>query len=61
MKLRRLAALIGFIQELSSFRDSAPNANATTSGTPDMCRYDDESYSVSDIDSDLDPVDDVVC
>jgi hypothetical protein len=47
----------GFMKELSTFRDYAPNANAT----PDMslCTYD-ENDSISDIDSDIDHVDDVV-
>ncbi|OJA17716.1 hypothetical protein AZE42_13668 [Rhizopogon vesiculosus] len=60
MKLRGLAALIGpsagFMQGLSTFRDHAPNADATL----DMCQYDDENDSISDIDSDIDHVDDVV-
>jgi hypothetical protein len=44
------------MQELSAFRDHAPNAVAP----PDMCKYDDENDSISDIDSDIDHVDDVV-
>ncbi|OJA10690.1 hypothetical protein AZE42_01035 [Rhizopogon vesiculosus] len=48
---------IGFMQELSMLRDHAPNADAT----PDMCKHDDENDSISDIDSDIDRVDDSVC
>ncbi|OAX43937.1 hypothetical protein K503DRAFT_795868 [Rhizopogon vinicolor AM-OR11-026] len=47
----------GFMQELSTLRDHAPNADAT----PDMCKYDDENDSISDVDSDIDRVDDSVC
>jgi hypothetical protein len=46
----------GFIQELSTFQGHAPNADAT----PDMCKYEDENDSISDIDSDIDHVDDVI-
>jgi hypothetical protein len=49
----------GLIQELSTFRGNAPSIDATS--TPDMSKYDDdESVSLSDIDSDIDHVDDVV-
>jgi hypothetical protein len=41
------------MQELSTFQGYAPNAKAT----PDMCKYDDENDSISDIDSDIDHVD----
>jgi hypothetical protein len=47
------------MQELSAFRDNAPNADAT----PDIvvCEYgDDENDSISDIDSDIDHVDAMV-
>ncbi|OAX39463.1 WD40 repeat-like protein [Rhizopogon vinicolor AM-OR11-026] len=47
---------LGFIQEFSTFRDYAPNADST----PDMCKYGDENDSISDIDSEIDHVDDVV-
>jgi hypothetical protein len=47
----------GFIQELTTFQANAPNADAT----PDIFKYDDENDSISDIDSDIDHVDDVVC
>ena len=47
------------MQEMSTFRGNALNADATS--TPNMCKYDDdESISLSDIDSDIDHVD-VVC
>jgi hypothetical protein len=50
----------GLMQEMSTFRDNAHNADATS--TPDICKYDDdESVSLSDIDSDIDHVDGVVC
>ncbi|OJA15990.1 hypothetical protein AZE42_13611, partial [Rhizopogon vesiculosus] len=45
---------LSFMRELSTFRDSAPNADAT----PDICKY--ENDSLSDIDSDIDNVDDVI-
>ncbi|KAJ8585522.1 WD40 repeat-like protein [Rhizopogon salebrosus TDB-379] len=48
---------LGFIQELTTFQANAPNADAT----PDIFKYDDENDSISDIDSDIDRVDDVVC
>jgi hypothetical protein len=38
------------MQELSAFQGSALNADAN----PDMCKYDDVSDSISDIDSDID-------
>ena len=47
----------GFVQELSTFRDNSPRVDAT----PDMCKYDNENGSISDSDSDIDHVDDVVC
>jgi len=47
----------GFIQELSAFQHNASNVDAT----PNMCKYEDEKDSISDIDSDIDHVDDVVC
>ncbi|OAX39467.1 WD40 repeat-like protein [Rhizopogon vinicolor AM-OR11-026] len=59
MKASCLNWSIGFMQELSTFRDHVPNADAT----PDimMCKYDEyENDSISDIDSDIDHVDDVV-
>jgi len=47
---------LGLMRELSTFRDNSPNANAAS--TPDMSKYDDdESVSLSDIDSDIDHVD----
>ncbi|OAX33104.1 hypothetical protein K503DRAFT_553352 [Rhizopogon vinicolor AM-OR11-026] len=49
---------IGFMQELSLFRDYAQNS------TPNICRYeeeDDENGGVSDLDSDIDYIDDGVC
>ena len=47
----------GLMQEMSTFRDNAHNTD-----TPDICKYDDdESTSLSDIDSDIDDVDDVGC
>jgi hypothetical protein len=42
----------GFMQELSTFRDYTPNADAI----PDMRKYDEENDSISDIDSDIDQV-----
>jgi hypothetical protein len=45
------------MQELSTFRDNSPKVDAT----PDMCKDDDENDSISDIDSDIAHVDDVVC
>jgi hypothetical protein len=49
----------GFMQELSTFQGHVPNADAT----PDMCKYEDENEndSISDIDSDIDHVDEVIC
>jgi len=48
------------MQEMSTFQGNAPNADATS--TPDMCKYDDDdSVTLSDIDSDIDHVDDFVC
>jgi hypothetical protein len=48
------------MQEMSTFRGNAPNSDTTS--TPDMCKYDDdESVTLSDIDSDIDHVDDVIC
>lgn len=46
------------MKELSTFRNNAPNAEVT----PDIsqCKYDDENDSISDIDSDIYPIDDVV-
>jgi len=38
------------MKELSTFQGHAPNADAT----PDMCKYDDENDSISDIDSNSD-------
>ena len=46
----------GFMQELSAFQHNASNVDAT----PDMCKYDDEN-SNSDINSDIDHVDDMIC
>jgi len=43
---------IGFMQELSALQGSALNADAN----PEMCKYDDVSDSISDIDSDIDNV-----
>jgi len=54
MKASCLDWTIGFMQELSAFQGSALNADVN----PDMCKYSDESDSISDIDSDID---DVVC
>ncbi|OAX39581.1 hypothetical protein K503DRAFT_799531 [Rhizopogon vinicolor AM-OR11-026] len=51
----RYMADMSFMQELSTFRDHAPNADAT----PDMCKYDDENDSISDIDSYIDHVDEL--
>ena len=49
----------GLMQELSTFRGTAPSIDATS--TPEMSKYDDdENVSFSDIDSDIDHVDDVV-
>jgi len=45
------------VQELSTFRDNSPRVDRT----PDMCKYDDKDDSISDIDSDIDHIDDVVC
>jgi hypothetical protein len=39
------------------FQANAPNADAAR----DIFKYDDENDSISDIDSDIDHVDDVVC
>ncbi|OAX39465.1 WD40 repeat-like protein [Rhizopogon vinicolor AM-OR11-026] len=49
---------IGFMKELTTFQDYALNLNADS--TPDMCKYDDGNDSISDIDSDIDHVGDVV-
>jgi len=46
------------MKELSTFRNNAPNADATLDMS--LCKYDDENDSISDIDSDIDRVDDVV-
>jgi len=46
------------MQELSTLRGNAPSVDSTS--TPDMSKYDDENVSFSDIDSDIDHVDDVV-
>ncbi|KAJ8588501.1 hypothetical protein M405DRAFT_862902 [Rhizopogon salebrosus TDB-379] len=48
---------LGFIQELTTFQVNAPSAD----DTPDIFKYDDENDSISDIDSDIDRVDDVAC
>jgi len=44
------------MKELSKCRHCVPH----TDTIPDMCKYDDENDSISDIDSDIDHVDDVV-
>ncbi|OAX39466.1 WD40 repeat-like protein [Rhizopogon vinicolor AM-OR11-026] len=47
---------IGFMKELSTFQDHVPKLEST----PDMCKYDDGNDSISDIDSDIEHVDNVV-
>jgi hypothetical protein len=49
------------MQEMSAFRDSAPKADATRDIM--ICKYedDDTNNSISDIDSDIDRVDDLDC
>jgi hypothetical protein len=48
----------GLMQELSTFRDSAPKADAPRNVM--ICKSDDDTNdSISDIDSDIDHVDDV--
>ncbi|OJA07542.1 hypothetical protein AZE42_08518 [Rhizopogon vesiculosus] len=47
---------IGFMKELSTFQDHVLKAEST----PDRCKYDDGNGSISDIDSDIEHVDNVI-